>query len=65
MAGRSPFEELLAEGRRQLDAMTGRRGDPAPSRDPVGEPAPQAPRAIQGTVRGIPFRLNLPRADRR
>lgn len=61
----SAFDDLLARGRQELDRMTG-RDEPAPART-ASAPADQPPAAgagkggatIEGTVRGIPFRLRI------
>lgn len=60
----SAFDDLLAQGRQELDRMTG-RGDPAPAgaapapADPVVAGAGRRGVTIEGTARGIPFRLRV------
>jgi len=60
----SAFDELLASGRQELDRMTGRR-TPAPDAPAPAETTSQKPEApagaavIEGTARGIPFRLRV------
>ena len=61
----SAFDDLLAQGRQELDRMTGRTGAEAPAAPAASAPQATAPargdgaRTIEGTARGIPFRLKV------
>ena len=52
----SAFDDLLASGRDALDKMTG-RADGDAEEAPVAQPA--GDEVIEGTARGIPFRLRV------
>ena len=59
----SAFDELLERSRRELDALSGGSGAPAPS---PGGPrmSPHAPAAVSGTTRSAPPRAPSPAAPR-
>ena len=55
----SAFDDLLAEGRRELERIAGQTTPERPTTAPATPARPDGSHRLEGTARGIPFQLTI------